>query len=70
MLSQILQFFSRGQIGIHLNGMYHNKRTYFTLECSGFLYFVLFLYLFFADVEILLPLWNNDINHVETNYKP
>ena len=52
-MRRLLGVISKNMIGIKLGGLYHKGKNSFTLEFTGILYIILFVYLVFADIDIL-----------------
>jgi len=52
---------------INLGGMHHRGRRSYVVESTGCLYLILFVVLFFIDIEILQPVIRNDVVKVGTD---
>ena len=68
-MRRVLGAVSKNMVGIKLGGLYHKGKNSFTLECTGVLYIILFIYLLIADITILAPVINGDILKVDTTHK-
>jgi hypothetical protein len=47
--------------------MHHRSRRSYTVESTGCLYLILFIILFFVDMEILEPVLRSDVVKVGTD---
>jgi len=64
-----LQFLSQDRIGLNFGGMHHRGQSSFTLEFTGLIYLVLYVFLFSVDLKILEPVISNEVMKVGTDYK-
>jgi hypothetical protein len=49
--------------------MHHRGQSSFTLEFTGLIYLVLYIFLFSVDLKILKPVISNEVMKVGTDYK-
>lgn len=54
---------------INLGGMHHRGRRTYSVESTGCIYLILFIVLFFVDLEILQPVIRNDVVKVGTDQR-
>lgn len=69
-MRKCLQLFSINQVGVDLGGFNHRGRSHFTCEFLALVYGILFLILFFKDIEILKPALRRDISQVSVDHGP
>lgn len=65
-VKSMLAWFTSG-ITLDFGGLTHRGSKTYTIESFGVLYIILFVFLFFADIQILGPVLRNDISYIGTD---